>query len=464
MEAVNILKQRSEETYNEAIGLLDSKGICALVRPMGFGKTYLMCRIARRPKYRKCLYVYPTKVIRESAEKLIPEDKVTFITYSKLGRLRGTAQELAEAILKKFDLIIFDEIHHLGARHVQETVEVILNHVKGKIDIIGGTATPRRMDGFDAIDKFFDNSLVSFYGLNNMIEDKLMEKPTYFFSSSYTKEVGDTIKLLRNTPVKDLKAAGEQLSKEWNSLKDIINASEIIKKAMESVYGQKLPSYMRFMVFFSTKELLKTKSEMVEGWFKQAFPEYTVEPSIQIMSTTEGRKGLDKLKELKHSQKTIHLVCSINMLNEGYHFDGITGVVLLRSTKSPTIYPQQIGRSFQIGMKHSPLILDFVSNIEIQSLYGVAAAKDGNGTMQSIEDQLDRINDISPENIYIYDNVATLKKILQKINNYLSPSGEAAVIKMLKQNMPLADIARKSGLLVHEILQIMAKQNSEVSQ
>ena len=35
---------------------------------------------------------------------------------------------------------------------------------------------------------------------------------------------------------------------------------------------------------------------------------------------------------------------------------------------------------------------------------------------------------------------------------------------MIKQNMPLADIARKSGLLVHEILQIMAKQNSEVSQ
>ena len=45
----------------------------------------------------------------------------------------------------------------------------------------------------------------------------------------------------------------------------------------------------------------------------------------------------------------LKLLYCIDMLNEGVHVDDIDGVILLRSTVSPIIYMQQIGRCLSAG-------------------------------------------------------------------------------------------------------------------
>lgn len=60
----------------------------------------------------------------------------------------------------------------------------------------------------------------------------------------------------------------------------------------------------------------------------------------------------------------LKLLFCIDMLNEGVHVEGISGVILFRPTISPIIYKQQIGRALTAGDTAAPLILDVVNNFE----------------------------------------------------------------------------------------------------
>ena len=60
----------------------------------------------------------------------------------------------------------------------------------------------------------------------------------------------------------------------------------------------------------------------------------------------------------------LKLLFCIDMLNEGVHVEGISGVILFRPTVSPIIYKQQIGRALTAGDNTTPLILDVVNNFE----------------------------------------------------------------------------------------------------
>lgn len=60
----------------------------------------------------------------------------------------------------------------------------------------------------------------------------------------------------------------------------------------------------------------------------------------------------------------LKLLFCIDMLNEGVHVEGISGVILFRPTISPVVYKQQIGRALTAGDTAIPLILDVVNNFE----------------------------------------------------------------------------------------------------
>ena len=116
---------------------------CAVVRCTGFGKTWLLSRLTQ--KYKAVLYLYPSEVIRDTAIEVIKamsgtspqvqvnaEDftfrNVRFMTYRKLVLLNNT--ELRE-LKKKFDLIIMDECHRLGAELTSDAIKKLLKGFKG---------------------------------------------------------------------------------------------------------------------------------------------------------------------------------------------------------------------------------------------------------------------------------------------------------------------------------------------
>lgn len=461
-------KQVYKSTLLEANSLLEKHGKCAILRPTGFGKTVMMSQIASQFKYEKVLYVYPSEIVKKQAQRNIPESKVTWCTYKALGNYHNNVETLYSQIISKHDLIVFDEMHHMGAAQVKETVSKLLPLIDtSRIHIIGSTATPKRMDGYDVIDNFFDNCITSFYGLDNAIADGIIQKPVYVYSiDGYRSMVSPLLKQIKDSSkyLLDEKARAD-IRSSVSGLDKLINASNIISETLNKIYNKGTPSYMRFMVFYNTKDILEKRGQEVYKWFKEAFPNYTINQPHIVISGSGSAKAVAELAKLGKKSNTIDLIYSINMLNEGYHIDSITGIVLLRPTQSPTVYTQQVGRCLQVGVSHHPVIFDFVSNIKIQSLFDMSpVTSQKSKDLNDIEDQLDNLNNISVSNILLVDKIAQVKSVIKKIEATLPNAVECEVIRMRKEIMCPADFIHKSlNIPIWEVYQILDKYYDELS-
>lgn len=454
-----MLIKRSDETKEQAKFMLKTKGKCAIIRPTGFGKTFIMSNIVREEptKYKKVLYIYSMKTVKNEAIKDLQEavDRVTFTTYMKLSRINGDKSRIHE-VLDKYNLIIFDELHHIGAKQARKTVDEILQLINiNKTHILGSTATPDRMDGFDVIDAFFDNCLVEPYTMNDAIGDKIFPKPYYVYGLENSKIIMDNI----NKKYKEVDNNGTSHLKQAEiALANIINAPVIIDKAVKNVYN-KVPSYMKWLIFFTDKEILHKKLDEVKIWFSVAYPDKEIR-TLVVHSSAEYRDNVNSLSDLKSQRNTIDLIFSINMLNEGYHMDNITGVMLLRPTKSSTIYTQQVGRAMSIGAKYKPLIIDFVDNLSTRPLYGVDTGVDKDS--KTLKEQLSRINSISKENITITDATANVKRVIRRLDLLLDKDIENRVLELRTvSRMSVSLIHTKEDIAVYKILEIFKRHNIE---
>ena len=52
----------------------------------------------------------------------------------------------------------------------------------------------------------------------------------------------------------------------------------------------------------------------------------------------------------------------VNQLNEAVHVKGVDAIVMVRPTKSPTVFYQQLGRVLSSGGNRTPLVFDFCNN------------------------------------------------------------------------------------------------------
>lgn len=465
-----ILEQRSDETYREAVKLLNETGKCAILRPTGFGKTVIMCRISRR--YKRVLYVYPTEIVKKHAINIIKglkskdniQNVVNFCTYSHLGKMHDDAGKFASNLItEEYDLIIFDEIHHMGANLVKKTLD-ILNYINPmKINILGGTATPDRMDGYDVIGNYFGNSIVSFYGIDNLIDDGLIPEPYYVYSTHGVKWVveymnGLQVKL-KNTKIKvDLRKKTSQMAK-------MLNTPDIIRDAVDKVYSGIPPQYMRFMVFFSTKQILQTKTNEVISWFKNAFPSYTVNEPLVIHSDSKEKQNLYRLEQLEEANDTIDLIFSINMLNEGYHTGNLTGCVLLRPTQSQTVYTQQVGRCLTVNMENRPIIIDLVENLNTNALYGIDTTQVSKVKENKFTSDIGRLNTINRDHIEIDNRVEQVKTVLNRINStILKNCTEHDILELRKKfTVTAADIANMKDIPLYQVMRVLHSHRDELS-
>lgn len=475
--SMQILEQRKQETFIDAMEILKQTGKCAILRPTGFGKTTIMCEIAQY--YNRVLYIYPTEIAKKAAIANLKGKKVHFWSYSYLGRFHRNLPLLCQCTIGRFDLIIFDEMHHMGAKNVRYVTEYLLNKIDTrKVHILGGTATPRRMDNYDVIDKFFDNHLVHFYGLDNVMEDKLIPDLYYVYTlAGYKLLFRNTIKAClqlskRNElPENSKKKIDKALRDKMSQVAYMLNAPLIIKEAVDTVYGV-APQYMKFMVFFSTKEVLNIKRHEVLAWFKTAFPGYKLN-TCTIHSELLEKQNIEKLKYLTYRPNTIDLIFSINMLNEGYHIDNITGCILLRPTRSQSVYIQQVGRCMQVGMEYSPIIIDFVDNLNTQALFGETSEFSGNdgsdgsgglGDQRKLSTQLNRLNYVSKEHIRLVNKIAEAQKVIHKLDGRLPTNKELLVLGKRQEQMPASIIAKELNMPLWEVLRVLHNHSDELKE
>ena len=461
-----ILAQRREETILDLVNKLNKYGKCALIRCMGFGKTWLLAHMTK--KYKKVLYLYPAEVVRTTVEHVVSLDyleeknenfvkamlrsednsvsfkNIKFMTYMKLIRLKES--ELKEC--SQYDLIIFDECHKIGAELTGFAVEKLFKYCRNS-KFIGSTATPNRKDAVDVVGKFFSNIVVEAYTLHDAIQDGIIKKPYYCYC---TYDIETDLKqeaLTAGQDINDIKVK-EVLNAAFIELSKIYNMERIIRNVIKTYV--KDYSYLKFIVFFSGFSQLDEKGKEVLNWFEKAFPKYNVNTLVISSRNNIETENVYKLDTLTYRPRCIDLIYCVDMLNMGYHVNYLTGVVMYRGTSSSIVYNQQLGRALSTGSDNASIVFDVVDNLHRKYVYELYEKKaytlkkrtvdnketddfdklynnlTDNCTIDSIDsiDSIDnftedkfhwwtRCNIIEPEDLYAVEHEATYRELITKV-------------------------------------------------
>lgn len=473
MNSRTMLLQRQSETVADTLSKLESKHRCAVVRPTGFGKTYLMCKIA--DTYNRVMYIYPADIVKESAKSMLNNNNVHFHSYVYLSRTYcdenetnknriDKEQEVIRHFTEDFDLIIFDEIHHMGGSKAQKMIDKILNSAeKTGVHVLGGTATPLRMDGYDIIDDFFNQQIAYPYGLDDMIIDGLIKTPYYVYALSsndtYLDQIKDRIKKIRSNAVLTNYTLDINLRDKIGQVANKINAPEIIKEALTK--NNIDTNYMKFIVFYSTISMLETKYKEVVNWFKKAYPKHKIRV-LKVYSKGSEKDNIFKVNSLTNQDNTIDLIFSVNMLNEGYHIGTLTGCILLRPTRSSTVFIQQAGRSIAVCSNNTPIIFDFVDNLNVEKLFDMEPVP-VTPAATSLNEQLEKLNKLSGKNVKIIDIVANTEKIISGLTSKLPSDIELEILSLRAKQMPAGMIAKTTKQNVYRVLEILYKHRDPLN-
>ena len=417
-----IREYHQKKTIENLIVIITKKGKCVVLRPTGFGKTYIATDFIRKYyKNKKVAYIYPTEYIRNDVtstyiemiksensdvERVIDEDgfidrdtealkesikeipNCDMITYAKLAIM--TEEEIKEFINKKYDLIIFDECHRMCASKTRVTIEKILS--ESKSPYIGLTATPIRMDGLDVVAEFFNNNLVYNYSYIDGVNDGIFLMPKYYYCD-YGDNYDDIIKAYETESALVVEKECEGMD---DDKKMILNgrlleiAKNINRQPIQDAIRQHClenidTNYMKFIVFFKTISKMDDNLPIIEEMFKKAFPNHNVS-SVRVSSKNADDREIEKkIDSLKPADNTIHIIGAINMMTLGCHLDNISGIIMWRTTHSSTIFGQQFGRVISVNSNKQTIVFDIVDNLHRKFIFDLNRPKDSKRSYTSKE-------------------------------------------------------------------------------
>ena len=300
-------------------------------------------------------YIFKTQL--ESLKKNDPDfplANVHFYTYAKL--MCCTQAQLDDIAAQKPAYIILDEFHRAGAECWGESTVALLK-LCPEAKLLGLTATNIRYldNNRDMAEELFDGRVASDMTLGEAIVRGILPTPNYVTTVyQYQKDLARY-----QTRVDNLRSAGIQdvNQKYLDALRRALEQADGLDKVFEHHITNKSGKYI---VFCANKEHMDEMISHVPEWFAK------VNAEVAVYEAYSDDPGTDKaFADFKTDESDkLKLLFCIDMLNEGVHVEGISGVILFRPTISPTIYKQQIGRALTAGENSTPLILDVVNNFE----------------------------------------------------------------------------------------------------
>ena len=363
------LFEHNARAYQAAAAMLEQYGKAAVVHPTGTGKSYIAFRLIEDHPDAAFLWLSPSEYIfrtqLESLQKQAPDfllGNVRFATYAKL--LFCTEEQLAEIAALHPAYIIMDEFHRAGAERWGESVRKLLE-LCPDAKLLGLTATNVRYldNNRDMAEELFDGHIASEMTLGEAIVRSILPAPKYVTTVfRYQNELAKyqaRVDSLRSPGVQD--ANQKYLEALRRALEQADGLDKVFAKHITQTCG-------KYIVFCSGKEHMDEMVSHVLEWFAD------VNKNIKVYKTYASDPEASKEFAAFKADDGDHLklLFCIDMLNEGVHVEGISGVILFRPTVSPIIYKQQIGRALTAGTKTTPLILDVVNNFEgLSSISGL---------------------------------------------------------------------------------------------
>ena len=286
------LFEHNEKAYHAAVRMMEQYGKAAIVHPTGTGKSYIAFKLIEDNPEKVVIWLSPSKYIfktqLESLKRNDPDFPLANIHfYTYAKRMCCTQAQLDEIAAQKPAYIIFDESHRAGAECWGESTVALLK-LCPDAKFLGLTATNIRYldNNRDMAEELFDSRVASNMTLGEAVVMGILPAPKYV-TTVYQYQKALAKYQAR---VDNLRTPGIQ---------------DVNQKYLDA---------------------LRRALEQADGLDK-VFADF---------KTDTG----DRLK----------LLFCIDMLNEGVHVEGISGVILFRPTISPIIYKQQIARLDSIGM------------------------------------------------------------------------------------------------------------------
>lgn len=360
----------------------DNGGNKALViSATGTGKTIISALDVKSFKAKRILFIVHRENIAKAAlntyKQLMPEKDFGLYTgqqKQEANYLFCTIQSLVINLDKfnreEFEYIIFDEIHHGGAK----TYQKVLNYFNPQF-LLGLTATPQRSDNFN-IFEIFDYNIASEINLKQAYEHNLLT-PFHYFG------------------VADISLYNERELKIGKNVEYFINKT--------AYYGYDKEELKGLIFVANQKEALDLQQQLNTNGYK-------VEA---LIASSSERLRQDTINKLENGD--LHYIITVDIFNEGVDIPSVNQVVLLRPTESAIIYTQQIGRALRkYKEKDYVVIIDFIGNYKNNFLIPIALMQDSSYEKDKLKQLVNGMSNqlISPNLIINFEQIA--KEIIIK--------------------------------------------------
>lgn len=410
------LYEHNQMAYNAAVLMLNNTGKAAIIHPTGTGKSFIGFKLCEdNPDKTICWlspsdYIFKTQLenLKQASAGFEPTN-IKFFTYAKLMNMDN-----ASILEIRPNYIILDEFHRCGAEMWGRGVQALLDEYKD-VPLLGMSATAiRYLDNQrDMAEELFSGNIASEMTLGEAIVRGILNPPTYIVSMfSYQKELEEYEKKIKQTRYASVRGkAQEYIDELRRALQMADGIDEMFNKHMKEKKG-------KYIVFCSGYEHMQEMLDFTGEWFSGIDENPHIYTAYSDDPETSQAFADFKADESNH----LKLLYCIDMLNEGIHVEGVSGVILLRPTVSPIVYKQQIGRALSASKQKEPIIFDIVNNFE--NLYSISSIQEEMQVAMTYYRDLGDGDKIVNERFKIVDKVRNCKEIFEQLEDTLSISWE----------------------------------------
>ena len=411
---VDLFKHNQEAYKKVKSAILDGKKKIAISHATGTGKSYLIAKFFEDYSNDKKLVLVPSTYISDQIKELFEKYSIQNVEVILCQKLIKMSDE--DIAVMDYSVIALDEYHHDTSKMWGEKVRTLIDTHPESI-IFGTSATPIRSDGVNTIDELFEGNCASDLPLSESIAKKIVPLPKYV-GALYA--LNDELEKLRKKVenATNTKEEKQEFYKKINTMRSQIEKSYgipiILNKHIKDKEG-------KFIVFCKRKKHLREIKETVIGWFKTAgFKNIN---AYEVYSDYENKDAEYKgfCDDTSHSLK---LLFCVNMLNEGLHLENISGVLLLRPTRSMIVFLQQIGRAIEANNTNTPVIIDAVNNFNSagQGMKLLGEIKEAVAKEKESNPKFDdsRFEDI--DTFFVVEQIVEIKEMFKEIKERLHGS------------------------------------------
>ena len=465
--SVELKYRHQEKTYKLMKQYLKKHKRSAHIYPMGGGKSFPPLKYMEEYPGKKVLLVTPNIFLINQfkgyiSKYILDEKRVNKNSFPNFRAVTYQKISLTKEIANwKPDVIIFDEIHRMGAENWEPAIDALIA-ANPDAEIIGMSATPERTDKRNmAYEKFGENVVYEMSlteALSGSKENEVVLNGARYVKvlSAFREEIElykEQIDLLKDASKK------QKLLKKYEELKAIVSNSPDISDIMKSAMKKKNGKYI---VFCSNREEMFEKMNQAQEIFGKVNTNIKMDYVISKKGKTgktqrENRKTLEEF-ETREKDDSLNLLFCVDMLNEGMHIEGVDGEIQFKPTNSKIRYKQMVGRVLSADRDaDETVIVDAVNNWIRQidtykELQG--AVRRGNNIKKKEEGEDKQEQDI----LRITDEEIEFLDVLKEIREELSYHNRNTfdeIIQWLEShdgNMPRGNISKKGKQLNSEAL------------